>query len=130
MMSEKPSNYSSKGIEKRRIHVSSKRQITIPARYYEALGSVKEMECIYSNDMLILKPVQYNETGFSEEILADLIEQGYSGEKLLTEFKRINRQLRPAVEALIKEADDLAKKAIEDHMDLTDEIFGIAESEE
>lgn len=128
-MSEKQSEYMSKSIEKRRIHVSSKRQITIPAKYYEALGSVKEMECIYSNDMLILKPVQYNETGFSEEILADLIAQGYSGKKLLTEFKRINRQIRPAVEALIKEADELAKQANEVQMDLTDEIFGITESE-
>lgn len=128
-MSEKQSDYTTKSIEKRRIHVSSKRQITIPAKYYEALGSVKEMECIYSNDMLILKPIQYNETGFSEEILADLIARGYSGEKLLTEFKRINRQIRPAVEALIKEADELAKKATEDQTDLTDEIFGITESE-
>lgn len=128
-MSEKQSEYKSKSIEKRRIHVSSKRQITIPAKYYEALGSVKEMECIYSNDMLILKPVQYNETGFSEEILADLIAQGYSGEKLLIEFKRINRQIRPAVEALIKEADELAKSATEDQTDLTDEIFGVTESE-
>lgn len=128
-MSEKQSEYKSKNIEKRRIHVSSKRQITIPAKYYEALGSVKEMECIYSNDMMILKPVQYNETGFSEEILADLIAQGYSGERLLIEFKRINRQIRPAVEALIKEADELAKSATEDQTDLTDEIFGITESE-
>jgi len=128
-MSEKQSEYTYKSIEKRRIHVSSKRQITIPAKYYEALGSVKEMECIYSNDMLILKPVQYNETGFSEEILADLIAQGYSGEKLLTEFKRINRQIRPAVESLIKEADELARKATEDQSDLTDDLFGITESE-
>lgn len=128
-MSEKQSGFSSKSIEKRRIHVSSKRQITIPAKYYDALGSVKEMECIYSNDMLILKPVQYNETKFSEEILADLIAQGYSGEKLLTEFKRINRQIRPAVEALIKEADELTQKATEDQSDLTDELFGITESE-
>lgn len=128
-MSEKQSGYSSKSIEKRRIHVSSKRQITIPAKYYVALGSVKEMECIYSNDMLILKPVQYNETGFSEEILADLVAQGYSGEKLFTEFKRINRQIRPDVEALVKEADELAQKAAEDQTDLTDDIFGITESE-
>jgi len=62
-MSEKQSGYSSKGIEKRRIHVSSKRQI------------------------------------------------------------------RPAVEALIKEAYELAKSAAEDQTDLTDEIFGITESE-
>ncbi|SCZ76386.1 AbrB family transcriptional regulator [Acidaminobacter hydrogenoformans] len=129
-MSEKQSEYAPYNFEKRRIHVSSKRQITIPAKYYQALGSVNEMECIYSNDMLILKPVQYDDPGLSEEILADLIAQGYSGETLLAEFKRINRQIRPAIETLIKEADELAKKVSEDHVDLTDELFGITESEE
>lgn len=117
-MSEKQSAYASNDYEKRRIHVSSKRQITIPVKYFEALGRVNEMECIYSKDMLILKPVQYDDPGFSEEILADLIAQGYSGETLLAEFKRINRQIRPAVETLIKEADELAKKATNDHEDL------------
>ncbi len=61
---------------------------------------------------------------FAEEILADLIQQGYTGETLLAEFKKINRQIRPAVEQIIREADALAKVASENYRDLTDEIFG------
>jgi hypothetical protein len=40
-----------------------------------------------ANGMLILTPVREKDTAFAEEILADLIEQGYSGQKLLNEFK-------------------------------------------
>ncbi len=111
-------------IDKRRIHISSKRQITIPSKYYEALGLSNEIDCICANDMLILTPVRNESTAFAEEILSDLIEQGYSGQNLLNEFKRISRQVRPAVEKLIEEADALAKEASANYIDPTDEIFG------
>lgn len=116
-------------MEKRRINISSKRQITIPAKYYEELGFSKELDCIYSKGMLILTPVKREDPAFAEEILADLISQGYSGEKLLSEFKKINRQIRPAVEKIIEEADALAEAASENYIDPTDDIFGTDESE-
>lgn len=117
-------------MEKRRINISTKRQITIPAKYYEALDLDKEIDCIYTSGMLILTPVKKEDPAFAEEILAELIEQGYSGEKLLNEFKKINRKVRPAVEKLIAEADQIAKAALSDHYkDPTDEIFGDSETE-
>lgn len=111
-------------IEKRRIKISSKRQITIPIKYFEALSLDKELNCIYTDDMLILTPVKKEDPAFAEEILADLIRQGYSGEKLLTEFKKINRKVRPAVEKLIEEADKIAENASTNYVDQTDHIFG------
>ncbi len=116
-------------MEKRRINISSKRQITIPAKYFEALGLDKEIDCIFSNDMLILTPVKREDPAFAEEILADLIQQGYSGEKLLTEFKKINRKIRPAVEKLIEEADKIAKATSNNYVDPTDDIFANEETE-
>lgn len=116
-------------MEKRRINISSKRQITIPAKYFKALGLDKELDCIYSNDMLILTPVKKEDPAFAEEILADLIQQGYSGEKLLVEFKKINRKVRPAVEKLIEEADKIAKASSANYVDPTDDIFGDEETE-
>ena len=116
-------------MEKRRINISSKRQITIPAKYYKTLGLSKELDCIYSNGMLILTPVRKDDPAFAEEILSDLVSQGYTGEKLLAEFKKINRQVRPAIEKIIEEADDLAKTASQDYVDQTDAIFGTDESE-
>ena len=119
-----------KHLERRRITISSKRQITIPVKYYEALGLSKELECIFANDMIILTPVRKDDPFFAEEILSDLLSQGYSGEKLLTEFKKINRKIRPAVEKLIEEADEIAKAASVNYKDPTDEIFGVDQESE
>jgi len=41
---------------------------------------------------------------FDEQILADLISQGLSGQELLEKFKEIRRQIRPAVGKLLEEA--------------------------
>ncbi len=121
-------NEGDKNMEKRRINISSKRQITIPSKYYNSLGMDKELDCIYAKDMLILLPVKKEDSYFAEEILQDLIAQGFSGEKLLSEFKKINRKVRPAIKKLIEEADEIAKKASVDYIDLTEEIFGDEET--
>jgi hypothetical protein len=73
--------------------------------------------------MLILTPVENGKDSFAEEILEDLIAKGYSGQKLLSEFKIVKKQVRPAVEKLIVEADALAREASARYMDKTDEIF-------
>ena len=78
--------------------------------------------------MLILTPVRKDDPAFAEEILSDLVSQGYTGVKLLAEFKKINRQVRPAIEKIIKEADALAKTALQNYKDPTDAIFGTDES--
>jgi bifunctional DNA-binding transcriptional regulator/antitoxin component of YhaV-PrlF toxin-antitoxin module len=114
-------------LEKRRINISSKRKITIPAKFYKALELEKEIECIFSNDMLILLPVKKEDSHFAEEILEELILQGYSGEKLLAEFKKVNRKIRPAVEELIEEADRIAESVSENYVDLTEDIFSDVE---
>ena len=41
---------------------------------------------------------------FAEEILSDLISQGFSGNELLQKFKETRRKIRPAVESLLEEA--------------------------
>lgn len=111
-------------IEKKRINISSKRQVTIPAKYFNSLGLEKELDCICYNGMLILTPAPKENSDFNEEILKDLIKQGLSGEQLLYEFKKIKSNLRPAVEKLIEEADKVAESSSVKYLDITDDIFG------
>jgi hypothetical protein len=69
---------------------------------------------------------------FSEKVPAPsriFIFRRFSGEKLLTEFKKANRKVRPAVEKLIEEADEIAKAASVNYIDPTDDIFGDEETE-
>lgn len=99
-------------VERKIISISSKRQVTIPQKYFEKLGFHGEAECILQNNAIIIRPVRTGDGGaFSEEILADLIAQGLSGQELLDQFKEQSRKIRPAVERLIEEADEVAKSS-------------------
>ncbi|MBQ9990964.1 MAG: AbrB/MazE/SpoVT family DNA-binding domain-containing protein [Lachnospiraceae bacterium] len=96
-------------MEMKKISISEKRQITIPQKFFTMLGFDTEAECIVRGNELVLRPVKTNAGGeFAEQILADLIAQGLSGEELLTRFKQAQKEVRPAVEAMLAEAEQVA----------------------
>lgn len=96
-------------VEKKRIRISSKRQLTIPQQYFDTLQFGDEAECILQNGAIVIRPIRNNESSFAEQILADLIARGYVGNELLAQFKSEQAKVRPAVERLIEEADETAK---------------------
>ena len=104
----------SRKLTKKRIAVSGKRQITIPIEFFNQLGIEKEVECFVQDGSLIIRrapPETHVE--IAEQILADLIAQGLHGDELMTQFRQLNRAIRPAVEVLIAEADKAAAKKAE-----------------
>ncbi|MFD1673520.1 AbrB/MazE/SpoVT family DNA-binding domain-containing protein [Alicyclobacillus fodiniaquatilis] len=90
------------------ISVSKGRQITLPIQYYRELGINDEVECLLRDDEIVIRPVRRGDD-FSEEILKDLIQQGYSGDELLAEFHRLRAGIRPAVKQMLDEAHQAAK---------------------
>lgn len=97
-------------MENKRIKISSKRQITIPQQFFDSLGFADEAECSLKDGALIIRPVRQNGGEFAEQILADLLAQGYQGDELLAKFKEAQSKVRPAVERMIQEADAFAMK--------------------
>ena len=97
--------------DKRKIlSVSPKRQITIPQKFYQSLSIGDEVECIMHDGLLIIRPIKtVSEEAFSEQILADLIKEGWSGESLLAEFKKRQAQIRSAIESMLSEAANAAQ---------------------
>ncbi|MGG4037834.1 AbrB/MazE/SpoVT family DNA-binding domain-containing protein [Heyndrickxia ginsengihumi] len=87
----------------KRISVSSKRQISIPKEFYETLNIGDEVNLELYQNQLVIRPIREGFDDFSEEILADLIEEGYSGADLMAEFKNRKAQLGNAVDSLIAE---------------------------
>ena len=101
----------SASMESKKVSISSKRQITIPQKFFTLLGFNTEAECIMRGNELVLRPVKENTSGeFAEQILADLLAQGYQGDELLAKFKEAQSKVRPAVERMIQEADAFAMK--------------------
>lgn len=110
-------------MESKKVSISSKRQVTIPQKFFKMLGFDKEAECIVRDNELIIRPVKENTGGeFAEQILADLIAQGLSGQELLTEFKKAQREVRPAVEKMLADAEAAAEGKTE--YAAYDDIFG------
>ncbi len=96
-------------MDKKIVSISSKRQITIPQKFFSLLGFADEAECIVRGNELIIRPARVNTGGeFAEQVLAELIAEGLSGDDLLSEFKVRQAKIRPAVEAMIAEADEVA----------------------
>ena len=100
-------------MERKRVSISAKRQITIPQKFFTSLGFNTEAECMIRGNELVIRPIK-TETGgeFAEQILADLIAQGYSGAELLHAFKQEQKKVRPAVEAMLSDAAKAAKGEI------------------
>ncbi len=100
-----------RAVERRRIKISSKRQITIPQHFFDALNFDSEAECVIENNALVIRPVSSSDGTFAEQILEELVAKGLSGQELLAQFKEEQAKVRPAVEKMIAEADALAQSS-------------------
>ncbi len=110
-------------MQKRRINVSSKRQITIPLQFYNELGIGSEVECFINDGVLVIRPVPETGGTFAVEILDDLVKQGFKGPELVAKFKELNGKVRTAVEMMISEAESEAGKIEDDGNAKVAEIF-------
>ncbi|SIS64511.1 AbrB/MazE/SpoVT family DNA-binding domain-containing protein [Salimicrobium flavidum] len=104
----------------RRIAISNKRQITVPKEFYDYLEMGTEANIELEGNKIVITPVRENSDDFSEFILKDLIDEGYGGDELLQEFNRRKNNIRPAVEAWVKDAHENAED-VESVSDLFDE---------
>ena len=116
-------NRKSVGQGRKILSISSKRQITIPQKFYQSLGFGEEAECVVRGDELVIRPIKTSGgSDFAEQILADLIKAGLSGEKLLTEFKKRQMEIKAAAGAMRAKAEDIAagKAEYADYEDVFD----------
>ena len=110
-------------MDRKVLSISSKRQITIPQKFYQLLGFGDEAECVLRGNELIIRPIKTVSGGeFAEQILEELISEGLSGEVLLARFKERQAQIRPAVESMLTDAEKAAEQ-IGDYATY-DDVFG------
>ncbi len=115
-----------KHVEWKRAKVSSKRQVTIPQRFFEEAGIKDEVEFGIRGNNIIIRPVRENagDAHFADLILADLIAEGYGGEELLAKFRERQAEIRNAAKHLIAEAQQAARHLKGTGDDQMNELFG------
>ena len=97
-------------LQKKTVSISSKRQFTIPQAFYKLLNFRDKAECEVRGNELIIRPsIEPSGSEFAEKILEDLVAEGLSGKELLTEFKRRQFQVRPAVQRMLSDAAKVAE---------------------
>jgi bifunctional DNA-binding transcriptional regulator/antitoxin component of YhaV-PrlF toxin-antitoxin module len=112
-------------MERKRIKVSSKRQITIPQTFFDELQIRAEVDCILKDGELIIRPVgEDNFFDFSDLILEDLLKQGIPQEKLVAEFRKMRENMQHAFGKMIEEGKQIAKEKRNSNLDETAELFG------
>ena len=95
--------------EKKQVTITSKRQFTIPKKFLNELGFDRSAVCSVLDGKLIIEPVTPISGGeFAEQILKELIDEGYNGNELLAEFRIRQAKVRPAVEAMLEDAKNTA----------------------
>lgn len=73
--------------EPQAIRISSKRQITIPAKIYKKMGFSEYAWIEETEDGLLIKPVPVDDEDVSLYVLRRLVEEGFEGEELIERYK-------------------------------------------
>ena len=82
------SSGSKKNLDKKTVKISSKRQITIPQKFFKILKFNDVAECILRDGEIVIRPAMVSsEREFAEDIIKELLAEGFSGEEFISEFK-------------------------------------------
>lgn len=79
--------------EPQTIKISSKRQITIPAKYYEAAGFGEYALCTWTDQGILLQPLDVDDEDVTVDILRSLVKQGFEGEELIERYQETKRKI-------------------------------------
>lgn len=97
-------------LEWRRGRVSSKRQVTIPQKFFEQLNLTQDIEFAIKDGNLLIRAAREH-TGtdyFADLILADLIEEGVPKEELVIQLRQKLQELSKAKDKLINDSKHAA----------------------
>lgn len=91
------------------VKISSKRQITIPSKFYEAGGFDEYALCTWTENGLLLQPLKVNDEDNPVTILRQLVAEGYEGDELVDKYEEIQNKIVSIKHKLQKAEDDIAE---------------------
>lgn len=91
------------------VKISSKRQITIPSKFYEAGGFDEYALCTWTENGLLLQPLKVNDEDNSVTILRQLVAEGYEGDELIDKYEEIQNKIVSIKHKLQIAEDDIVE---------------------
>ena len=76
-----------KNLDKKIVKISSKRQITIPQKFFKILNFNDMAECILRDGEIVIRPAMVSpKRELAKEIIKELFAEGFAGEDFISEF--------------------------------------------
>lgn len=94
--------------EPQAIKISSKRQITIPAQWYRALDFHEYALATWTDDGILIQPLDVADEDVTVDILRHLIAQGYEGDELIERYKQMKSKIVSVKQAIAEAEEDVA----------------------
>ena len=94
--------------EPQAIKISSKRQITIPAQWYRALDFHEYALATWTDDGILIQPLDVADEDVTVDILRHLIAQGYEGDDLIEQYKQMKSKIVSVKQAIAEAEEDVA----------------------
>lgn len=109
--------------KKRRVRISSQRQLTIPKEFFEAMNLTEEAMIEFTGKEMIIRPAEQEVVDFSTDILKDLVDKGLSGDELIQEFTRVKASIPQALDQMVQEGlkQPIVAESLGEYLDSLDE---------
>lgn len=109
--------------KKRRVRISSQRQLTIPKEFFEAMNLTEEAMIEFTGKEMIIRPAEQEVVDFSTDILKDLVAKGLSGDELIQEFTRVKASIPQALDKMVQEGlkQPIVAESLGEYLDSLDE---------
>ena len=75
--------------EPQAIKISSKRQITIPAKWYREAGFKEYALATFTEDGILIQPIDVDDEDVTVDILRYLVDEGYEGDDLIAKYQEV-----------------------------------------
>ncbi|MBQ9069564.1 MAG: delta-aminolevulinic acid dehydratase [Eggerthellaceae bacterium] len=110
--------------EPKRIKISSKRQITIPATTYEKYGFAEYAYLEETEEGLFISPLNLasEDEELTEQLLRYLIDKGYEGEGLIARYKEIKPMFFSIHKAVKRSEEDIAAGRVRPAKEVQEEL--------
>ena len=95
--------------EPQTIKISSKRQITIPAKWYREKRFTDYALLEWTDEGLLIKPIEVDREDVTLDILRHLVSLGYSGDELVEKYIELKGKVTPIEKLLIEGEADIAE---------------------
>ena len=100
--------------EPQTIKISSKRQITIPAKWYREMEFGEYALATWTEEGILIQPLEVRDEDVSVDILRHLVAQGYEGDELIEQYRKMQPKIVSVRRAIEKAEEDVAAGRVGD----------------